>query len=170
MRLDDEDLVPVASSAPTPPPVPPAAKTPAAPPLPAVAATQQPTAAPHNDPAAPQQRATEAPVGRATIERSGRFRRVEGTGPQRRVEGTGPQRRVEGTGPHRRVEGTGPHARTGFDPVDEEFFAREADLQRVEAVDYFEDLGSTPPPAAEDVPDLRSWLPFGSRTRKPRER
>jgi DNA-binding response OmpR family regulator len=35
---------------------------------------------------------------------------------------------------------TGPHGKVGFDALDEEFFAREAELQKVDTVDTFDDL------------------------------
>jgi DNA-binding response OmpR family regulator len=42
-------------------------------------------------------------------------------------------------------EGTGRHPRSAFDALEEEFFAREADLHRVEPVDNFDDLEAPAP-------------------------
>ena len=54
-----------------------------------------------------------------------------------------------------RRDATGPKPKLGFDALEEDFFAREADLTKIDAIDNFDDLGEP----ASDEP--RGW--FGKR-------
>jgi hypothetical protein len=62
--------------------------------------------------------------------------------------------------------------RASFDALDEDFFAREAELHRDEPADSFEDLGADepPPPRAAPSAGRRGWLGFGKPDPPPRRK
>ena len=96
--------------------------------------------------------------------------------------GTGRVKKAQsasGTGRFRKSD-SAPHPRLEFDPLDEEFFAREAELGQIEPADSFDDLadlaggGQATTRAGDDVDldtiDLKSWFPFSTKSKKPRAR